>query len=74
MILGKSVFTGSARKLFMTFFALSSLLPVLIVVYLIGESIFPFIDASHVVEITNEFTYVLLAVLLLPLCGFLVHR
>jgi putative nucleotidyltransferase with HDIG domain len=66
----KSMAGEKSRKVFLSFFALSCLLPPLIMVFLIQQNLQPLIDADMSGQLSETLTYGLLVMLFLPLLSF----
>jgi putative nucleotidyltransferase with HDIG domain len=71
MILFKSLAGEKSRRLFLSFFALSSLLPLLVLIFICYEYLFPLIVADGSGLLGNTLTYGILIMFLFPLMSFL---
>jgi putative nucleotidyltransferase with HDIG domain len=71
MILFKSLAGEKSRRLFLSFFALSSLLPLLVLIFICYEYLFPVIVADGSGLLGNTLTYGILIMFLFPLMSFL---
>jgi putative nucleotidyltransferase with HDIG domain len=71
MILFKPLAGEKSRRLFLSFFALSSLLPLLVMIFIIYQYLFPLIDADGVGLLGNTLTYGILIMFLFPLMSFM---
>lgn len=66
----KSIENEKSRKIFLSFFALSSLLPLLIMIFIIYQYLLPLIEADRSGLLSNMLTYGLLTMFFLPLISF----
>jgi hypothetical protein len=71
MIHFKSLTGETSRRLFLTFFAISSLLPLLVLVFIVYQYLFPFIEDDKSGLLGNALTYGILIMLLFPLLSSL---
>lgn len=70
MVFRKSLTAVKSKKIFLTFFALSSLFPILIAIYIIDTYVLPFFGDEGNDLLNNVFYVGLLAILFLPLLSF----
>ncbi len=70
MRLFKPLAREKSRRLFLAFFALSSLLPLLVLIFITNQYILPLIDADGSDLLGNALTYGILVMLLFPLMSF----
>ncbi len=66
----KSIEGEKSRKIFLSFFALSSLLPLLVMIFVIYQYLLPIIEADRSGRLSNILTYGLLAMFFLPLISY----
>ena len=66
----KSVSGSGFRRAFLAFFALSSIVPLLVLVYVLVQYIFPVLSTYHHDEEKNILIWALTAMFLIPLLGF----
>ena len=75
MVLFSSIYHESFRKNFLVFFALSSILPLLIAIFVCLRFVLPVLGPQQIGELRNVFTGVVLAMLVPSVVGFiLVYR
>jgi len=71
MILFKPLTGEKSRKLFLSFFALSSIIPLLVLIFIINQYIYPLIDADGSGLLGDALTYGIAILFLFPLMSFL---
>ena len=71
MILFKPLSGEKSRRLFLAFFALSSLIPLLVLIFIVYQYLFPFIYADRSGLLGNALTYGILIMFLFPLMSFI---
>ena len=71
MIIFKPLTGEKSRKLFLSLFALSTLLPLLVQIFIVDEYLYPLIEADGSGLLGNALTYGILILFLFPLMSFL---
>lgn len=71
MVLFKPLTGEKSRRLFLSFFALSSLVPLLILIFIIHQYIYPLIQAEGEGLLGDALTYGIIILFLFPLMSFL---
>jgi len=71
MIFFKPLAGEKSRRLFLTFFALSTLIPLLVTIFVVYEYLLPHIYADNSGLLGNALTYCILVIFLFPMMSFL---